>query len=215
MTQPIIQARPFQYQPKFGSTASAAVSSVSIQGKSDEEIVKRLKNESPHTSYQEGIGTISRGCYGESHSIQQLENAYHAYVGDAQGVTKMFEDLYSNYPKDAPQALVNAITSRYIVLDSQGASHRGLGKVNLKLHPIVAQVSMLYHSDLGRCGYRYEDKEQAKEAFPILFQVMDMPDKARAAKILKEAYGMYQGCDAFSKIVDKFITDVLPKRGNA
>jgi hypothetical protein len=214
MTQPIIQARPFHYHPQFGS-ASAAVSSVSIQGKSDEEIVKRLKNESPHTSYLEGIGTSERGCFGESHSTQQLENAYHAYVGDAQGVTKMFEDLYSKYPKDSIQALVNAMTSRYIILDSQGASHRGLGKVNLKLHPIVAQVSMLYHGDLGRAGYRYQDRDEAKAAFPILFQVMDMPDKARAAKILKETYSMYQGCDAFSKIVDKFITDVLPKRGNA
>ncbi len=193
-----------KFVPRFGSVD--AVSSVSINGKDDKEIVELLKGESPsHLTHTGGLS------FREAHSLSQLEDAYTPIIGDPQGIYHMFAGLNKS-PRDAAQDSFNAISRRYIILDSKDRSYRGLGYVNLRVHPIVAQVAQLYHGDLGRAGYRYEDKPEAKKAFPVLFQVMDMPDKARAGKLLKEAFGYYQGIDGFSKIVDKFVSDVLPNR---
>lgn len=174
----------------------------SIAGKTDDEIVTLLRAESPHAS--------------SSKSTNALAVAYTPYIGDSggQALSQMFRDLYKDDPFNMPSGMMDAIIRRHIVTDNENTKgyKRGPGYTNLGMHPLVAQVAQLYHSDLGTCGYRYQDLPQAKAEFPVLFQVMDLPDKARAAKLLSALYRPGEVPKVLTKIVDKFITDVLPNR---
>ena len=193
----------------FGSTQAGqgvtGVGSTSIVGKGDDEIVALLRAESPHSS--------------SSKSTNALAVAYTPYIGDSggQALSSMFRDLYRDDQFNMPSGMMDAMIRRYIVTDNENTKgyKQGPGYTNLGMHPLVAQVAQLYHSDLGTFGYRYRDLPEAKEAFPVLFQVMDLPDKARAAKLLSALYRPGEVPKVLTKIVDKFITDVLPNRKSA